>query len=265
MSIANTGLALFWAMALQASEPTTVETIRMPGAGLDLSSRNEVDNAIRLACDWLADRQNPHGAWGVSDNVSISSVALTALCAARQKKYSDNQTRAALWLKSTADRQLADIETHALRLLALSLTLPDSSVRSNLFASLVSKAKANTVISEATPATAELWHLATAAAGLRPAAEPCPSTFDSLRQIAEDWPPFPCANRQIWRTAKTINSGGRGMLACGQAYIDWRSETAVFLLGSQRRDLAGGGYWDAPDQDRQILETAWGVLALAEL
>ncbi len=265
MSISNTGLSLFWALALQAAAQTPVDQIRLPGAAIDLSSRNEVVNAIRLASDWLASKQNPQGSWGVSNNVGVTSVALTAMCVSRHQKYSDNQTRAALWLKNTADLQIADLETHALRLLALSLTLPESSVRSNLFSSLIAKAKSTTDVCPAKPEAEELWHLATAAAGLHTAAEPHQTIKVSLRQIANNWPPFPCGNRAICRAAKTINRAGEALLTLGDIRLDWRSETAIFLLGSQRRDLTGGGYWDAPDHRRRILETAWGILALAEL
>lgn len=265
MSISNTGLLLFVALVFPATAQLTVDQIRLPGAALDLSTRNEVGNAIRLACDWLASRQNPQGAWGVSNDVSLTSIALTALCVSRNPQHSDSQTRAALWLKSTADHQIADMDTHALRLLALSLALPDAPVRSNLFASLSAKAQAASNVCPPLPADAELWCLAAAAAGLRPAAAPARNAEARLGEIADHWPPFPCANRELWRVAKTINQDGQGVLTRGDTRLDWRSETAGHLLGAQRREPQGGGYWDAPDQDRRILETAWGILALSEL
>jgi len=264
MSIANAALALFLTSAPSAAAQTPVGQIRLPGAGLDLSTRNEVATAIRRAGDWLAARQSPHGSWGLSNTVSITATTLTALCVPHCQQHSENRTRAALWLKDTAGHQTADLETHALRLLALALTLPDSSVRSNLFASLAADAEAE--IGRAPPAAADLWRMAAEASGTTPPAAPTGADSASrLRQTADVWPPFPCPAREIWRAAKLINTAGAGMLARGETRLDWRAETAAFLLGSQRRDLSGGAYWDAPGQDRRILETAWSILALSEL
>ncbi|MDD2456751.1 MAG: hypothetical protein PHE10_10535 [Kiritimatiellae bacterium] len=266
MSISNAALAMFLAAAPRAPAQTPVDQIRLPGAGLDLSTRNEVAAAVRRAGDWLAARQSPQGSWGVSNTVKITSAALTALCAPRRQRHSDSRARAALWLKDTAARQIADIETHALRLLALSLTLPDSPARSNLFADLAARAESSADINAAAPADRDLWRMATAAAGLRSsAADLNTDTAAGLRRTAADWPPFPCAAREIWRSAKLINAAGGGVITRGGDRIDWRAETAVFLLGSQRRDPSGGAYWDAPDPDRRVLETAWSILTLSEL
>lgn len=264
MSISNTVSALFLIAALCAPAQTLVDHIRMPGSRLDLSTRNEVAAAVRRSGDWLAAQQSPQGSWGISNTVKITSAALVALCAPPRPQHSDNRARAALWLKSTTDQQIADIETHALRLLALSLTLPDSSVRSNLFADLVAQAPKSTDISAAAPADKALW-LMVASAVTYTDVEPEPDTTARLAKIAAEWPPFPCDAREIWYKARLINAAGSGRLTRDGTILDWRAETAIFLLGSQRRAPSGGAYWDAPDNDQRILETAWAVLTMTEL
>ena len=105
--------------------------------------------------------------------------------------------------------------------------------------------------------------LALAGATNAPTAAPTPQTeFD---RIAKAWPDSTRNAAEMWRIARLINARPDGQLVLGQTPLDWRRDLAQILITAQRSDPKGGGYWDAPTEDRRIEETAFALLTLLEL
>jgi hypothetical protein len=152
------------AAALRAD--LAVSPARLPGSSLDTSLRNETDRAVRQAARWLADRQRTDGAWGESNRVRHTSLALSALAAARQPEHSDAIARAALWLGATETNRLTCLGDHAWRLIALSLAVSETPERGRLFNRLAGQRAQET--SDASEDDLRLWREALVQSRLSP-------------------------------------------------------------------------------------------------
>ena len=263
LSITNLLTALFFCGALGLRAEIAALPVRQPGASLDTSLRNEADHAVRQAALWLAARQQPDGSWGVSNRVRLTSIVLFALKVSSQPAYSEPCARAALWLDSTATNRTDDLGTHAWRLLALALALPETPGRTPFLRRLAERAPSDGCGASAGGQT--LWREAAAAAGLAQPPPPESDASNRLARAAAAWqPPLDC-NRAAWQLARLINRAGNGQLLRGNEPLDWRAGLAKTVINTQRRDSGGGGYWEAQNSDLMLAETAFGILALTEL
>ena len=263
LSMQNLLTALIISAALCAPAEIGVTSIRQPGASLDPSIYNEADHSARQAAVWLYAQQNDDGSWGVSNRVRLTSITLLSLKAAGRPDHSEAIARAALWLDARATNRVVDLETHAWRLLALAQVLPDNPSRHVLLRRYADRARPSEA--EAPAEVRRLWREALMTAGLSAAplaAAPAPGCLASL---AATWPPANAGNANLWRVAHLINCAGEGQLLRGNAPVDWRRDLAQCLVNTQRSAPSGGGYWDAPDADAKLAETAFGLLALLEL
>lgn len=265
LSIMNP-LAVLVCCAALGQHELAVTPVRLPGASLDTSLRNEADRAVRQSARWLAARQQADGAWGVTNRVRLTALVVTALAAASCPEGDDARTRATLWLDGAAATPLASLGEHAWRLLALSLALPDTPGRHAYLHALVRRAP-----SDATGASADdrrLWREALLQAGLE--TPPVQETENDesralLVHAASDWPPTTDGTRALWRLARLINRSAGGQLLRGQTPLDWRTHVANRLITTQKNDPESGCYWTADTPDRQLAETAYGILGLLEL
>jgi len=87
----------------------------------------------------------------------------------------------------------------------------------------------------------------------------------------------------LWLLSHAINQQHKGLLLRKSEVLDWRNDLAQLLLGSHRKDPAGGSYWDPvcttkccpaastalPPSEAlmaaRIRATAFGLLALKEI
>ena len=239
--------------------------VRLPGSSLDTSLRNEADRATRQAARWLADRQQADGSWGESNRVLHTSLALAALAGTRDPEYSGATARAAVWLGNTETNRLDSLGDHAWRLIALSLAVPYSPERQHLFFRLLAQASPDR--DDASAEDQQLWREALAQSGISAsnAIENTCHARDALTQAASDWPPSLADIHAAWRLTHLINRNASGLLMKDGTPIDWRPHAAQHLINSQKNDPRGGGCWPADTPDRQIAETAYGLLTLLEL
>jgi hypothetical protein len=263
LSIPNLLAALILSAAAGLRAGVGVTTIRQSGASLDLSIQNEADHAVRQAASWLASNQHADGSWGVSNRVRLTSLSLLALSASRQPGCSEAVTRAALWLDKHATNRVDDLETHAWRLLALAHVLPDSPARPAALGRFTDAARPLEAQSSADARA--LWSEALAASGLGAAPTAAPDAPARLARLSAAWPGAPGSNADAWQDAHFINRAGRGQLLRGNTPLDWRRDLAQRLISAQRRASENGGYWNAPDSDAKLAETAFGLLTLLEL
>ena len=264
LSITNLSAVLFFCLALSLCAEVDVTPVRRHGSSLDTSLRNEADRAVSQAALWLADRQSANGAWGESNSVLLTSVALFALNVSKHPQCSEGCARAAFWLDSTATNGVADLDANAWRLLAVALMLPDAPSSTRLLRRLADLAKP--AEAGASDAAKAFWQEALAAANLgKPPALPSPEARAGLDEAAAAWPPPPSDNRSLWQLARRINREGGGQLMCGNTPLDWRADLAKRLINTQRRDPRSGCYWAAKEADLRVAETAFGILCLAEL
>ena len=264
LSMPNRLAAILLCFAFQTHAGITANAFRRPGAPLDPSLKNEADHAASQASLWLVARQAPDGSWGTTNRVKLTSLALLALAVAGQAETSDACARAALWLDAHATNRLDRLDDHAWRLLACSFVLPDTPARPHLLARFVSFAQP--LVADAPTDARRLWSEAQAAAGLAPDAPPDASEpTDAKARLPRTWPPETSDNAELWLFAHLINRHLDGQLVREGAPLDWRRDLAQILINAQRRDPAGGGYWDAPVADAKLAQTAFGLLLLQEL
>ena len=241
-----------------------VSPVRLPGSSLDTSVRNEADRAIRQAARWLANRQQADGYWGESNRVLHTSLALAALAGTRDLEYSDATARAAVWLGNTETNRLDSLADHAWRLIALSIAVRETPARPQLFRRLIDLAPEPTA--RQSYDDLQLWREARNLSRIYP--NPIPvhdCSLGVLAQIACEWPQPIADNLAAWRLAHLINYADTSPLLNKGTPIDWRTHIAERLINSQKSDPRGGGYWLADTPDRQLAETAYGLLCLLEL
>lgn len=263
LSITNLLPVLFFCGAFGLRAEIAATPVRQAGASLDTSLRNEADHAVRQAALWLAARQQPDGSWGESNRVRLTSIVLFALKVSSVTEYSGPCDRAALWLDSTATNRMDDLGTHAWRLLALTLALPETPGRAPFLRRLADRVPADGCGASAGDQT--LWREAVAAAGMAQPPPPESDASNRLARAAAAWPPPLGCNRAAWQLARLINRAGNGQLLRGNEPLDWRAGLAKAVINSQRRDAGEGGYWEARNPDLRLAETAFGILALKEL
>jgi hypothetical protein len=264
MSIPNLLAALIISAAVVIGAGIGVTSIRLPGASLDPSLQNEADRAVRQSAAWIASRQNPDGSWGVSNHVSLTSLALLSLSASRQPGFSEATTRAVLWLDAHATNRVVDLSTHAWRLLALVQSLPATGARS---AALRRFSEAGRPFEANAPSDVRhFWRESLAAAGLETASLlPMHDASNRVAGVAASWPPATSSTATLWQLAHFINREANGQLLHDNTPLDWRSDLAQRLVNAQRSAPSGGGYWEATEADATLAETAFGLLSLLEL
>ena len=264
MSIMNPLLAVVFCAALRLNADVVAASIRQSGAPLDTSIQNEVDRAVSQSVLWLCAQQRADGSWGGESNrVRLTAMVLCALNASRLPAASEPGNRAALWLGSTATNRIGALDTQAWRLLALVLVLPETKDRTALLRDLEGQAPAPTAH---TPDWLRwFWRETVAAAGLGSPPQPDVAASNRLAQVAADWPVNPASNASAWPLARLVNRAGGGQLVKDGVPLDWRTDMARQVIGTQRRDPVNGGYWNAQDLDGKLEETALGILLLLEL
>ncbi|MEI7899612.1 MAG: hypothetical protein WCK89_05125 [bacterium] len=263
LSMLNLLSGLICFAAFCAPAEIGVTSIRQPGASLDLSLRNETAHAVSQAALWLRAQQKADGSWGVSNCVRLTSVILFALDASLQPGHSEATTRAALWLDTQATNRMATLETHAWLLLALSRVLPETPARTNLLQRI--SRVAQPLVPHASSEDRRFWSEVQSAAGVGTPPPLPEKTRPCLADLARTWPPKLPDTVTAWQLARLINQTGGGQLVCGNTPLDWRRDLAQRLVTTQRNVPACGGFWDAPDTDTKLAETAFGLLTLLEL
>ena len=267
---AATFIALAFCVTALRADIAVPPMRRLPGSSLDTSVRNEADRAIRQAARWLADRQQADGSWGGESNrvqhTSLALSALAALAAANQPdpEYSDTIARAAVWLGGTETNRLDTLGDHAWRLIALSLAVPELPARQQLLRRLAEQA-AHTK-ENASADDLQLWREARNQARIHPTPLPVYDCAIGVRaQVICEWSKPLADNLAAWRLAHLINYADTSPFMNDGTPIDWRTHIAERLINSQKSDPRGGGYWPAGTPDRQLAETAYGLLSLLEL
>ncbi len=265
LSMLNLPAALIFSAACGFGASVGVTTIRQPGASLDTSLRNEREHAVDLAAEWLAARQGTDGCWGSeTDRVERTSVALLALTA-RRSRHSDAVARAAVWLDAYPPAAGESGEAGAWRMLALLSVAPDTPDRAGLARRLLRETPPPAADAATSFFSRLLWAEALALGGAEVEPRLAAPAERTLAALAAEWPPDTRAPASLWLMAFLINRTSGGRLESGGAPLDWRRDIAQTLLGDQRRDPAGGGFWFSAESDARIRQTAFGILALNEL
>jgi len=255
-------LAALLCVASVAHANFAVTPLRQPGSSLDISLGNEAGRAMRQAARWLCNQQNPDGSWGTTQRVELTALALTALTAAPHPDDHAARSLAALWLGQSATNHLPSLSAHAWRLLALTLSLPETPERRTYLQDLARRAPS---IDDASADDRRFWQEVLAQAGLGEPPAPDADSTELVARAATLWPPPLNRSRAAWRLARLINRTAGGRLIRGQTVLDWRSHLAAWLISSQKSAPEGGGFWAAETADAQIAETAYGVLCFLEL
>ena len=261
LSILNPLAALLCGVVLVRAD-LVATPLRQPVSPLDVSLSHEADRAVRQAANWLCMRQNPDGSWGTTQRVTLTALALTALAASPHPEDHNARSLGALWLGQSTTRSLSSLGEHAWRLLALSLSLPDTPERS---AYLQDLARRVPPVAASSVDDRRFYEEVLAQAGIGAQPAPDAESTELAARAAAIWPPPLSRSRAAWRLARLINRTAGGRLAHGQTSLDWRSHLAAWLISTQKNAPEGGGFWSAETADAQLAETAYGILCLLEL
>ena len=94
---------------------------------------------------------------------------------------------------------------------------------------------------------------------------PSSDATNRLATLASEWPSAFSGNANAWQIARLVNRTGNGQLLHDNLPLDWRRDLAQRLINTQRSAPSNGGYWEAPDPESRLCETAFGLLTLIEL
>lgn len=189
----------------------TPVVVKVAGAELDLSIRNEVDHAQRQAALYLAHEQGEDGGWGQSNRLYTTALVLCALSTVRQDEFSESRARAALWLDQSVTNKLdgeATLSAHAWRLLALTQVLAASGERREFLGNL--RERGARVTAGATVEAQHFWQEALAEAGVGEMPTVSCAMSNSWRVVQERWPAVVGGSASAWRAARLINQLGEG-------------------------------------------------------
>ncbi|HRU70320.1 MAG TPA: hypothetical protein P5111_04520 [Kiritimatiellia bacterium] len=261
LSILNPLIALLCGIRV-AHADLVATPLRQPGSSLDISLGNEADRAVRQASRWLRLHQNPDGSWGATPRVALTALALTALAGSAHPDDQDARSRAALWLGQSATHHVSALDVHAWRMLALTLSLPDTPERGTYLQDMARRAPSP---DGASADDRRFWQEVLAQAGLGPPSVPDTESTGLVARAAAIWPPPLNRTRAAWRLARLINRTAGGRLMQGETVLDWRSHLATWLISTQKSAPEGGCFWSAATDDARIAETAYGILCLLEL
>ena len=268
LSIINlSGLLLF----CHGAAGVDIVAVRQPGTSLDTSVRNEVDNARRLAAEWLIVRQQPDGSWGGTNcNTVLTPMVWLALKSAESAVDAVRRDRAVVWLDSQPLAPSTSLDVYTWRLLVVAQALPDSPERQTRVKALLDAMETpndRALFGRAGEYSRRLRWEVVLPFCVAPAK---PSPYDEEAQrmlvtVAQDYPLDTQNPETFWHFARLINRYGKGVWVRGTEALDWRNDFAQTLINAQRKDPTGGGYWNAGTDDDKIRATAFALLALREI
>jgi len=257
-------ICLLTLLGHSAAGEVGVVAIRQPGASLDTSVRHEVDNAKRLAAEWLIARQQPDGSWGSTNaNTVLTPIAWLALKGMDNAVDAVARDRAIVWLDGQPIEKDASFDAYLWRLLVTLHALPDSPERQTLEGNLHQVMRP--LLSDATAYSHILWREATYPAGPTSMSPPVEDALQQLALIAPDYPLDTRNTETFWYFARLINRYAKGVWMRGTEALDWRNDFGLALVNMQRKDPSGGGYWHSTTDDAKTRATAFALLALHEI
>lgn len=261
LSIINLLGVLFFCRDAAAAAGPDIIAARQPGASLDTSVRNEADNAMRLAAEWLTARQHPDGSWGSPDaSAVLTPIVWFALEGMGNAVDAMARHRAAVWLDNHPPGDNAPFDAYLWRLLAMLHGPPDSPFKTV-------GVELKTVEALAPNASAYSRWLWRETDFLLTSSGPylTDSAKRQLALIAADYPLDTQNTETFWFFARLINRYSKGVWIRGTEVLDWRNDFGLALINMQRKDPARGGYWNGATDDAKIRATAFALLALHEI
>ncbi len=236
--------------------------IRAAGDALDISIQQELDRASALGVQWIRERQNPDGSWGLSNAVETTALCVVAL-ASRNDPALSAHIRSAL--QSLRTRTLQNTETNfsaiAWTALAMLVAEPPGCTAESCLRRLRNPETTLTTAEAALrdeiilgSATPEGGELSRQPSRTRYAAAALMLNCDAARMLP------------MWLDARVINREGQGQLVTAQGErVDWRRIFARKIISTQKIDPQGGGFWQGPTPSQTVINTALALLISKEL
>jgi hypothetical protein len=240
-----------------------IATVRQPGGGLDTSVRNEVDNAKRLAAEWLVARQHLDGSWGsTSNNTVLTPIVWFALKGVEAPIDAVARDRAVVWTDNQPIEGGASFDAHLWRLILIRYALPDTLERQMRILVASYDPAMLPLFAHTTTSNWWLWYEVT-----NPSQKLDLNSIakQRLALIAPDYPLDTKNTETFWFISRLINRYSGGVWMRGTEALDWRNDFGLALVNAMRKDPKGGGYWDGETDDAKIRATAFALLALREI
>ncbi len=253
-------LIIITALTALTQETFFVRKLREPGDTLDISISQELDHAAYNGIRWLKRRQNKDGSFGEKDKLRCTALSILVLA-------NDDNTDNAAIISNAINWLVVELNNNA----TTNIDICAWSCAAMTVAQSVSKERwpqcaTSEFLKRNYPESKGDSALLCAEIllSLAPAAN-----IPELKREEMNETNYHCSRMsslKMWLNTRSINSGGSGQLfTVSGRRIDWRREYAKQLIGKQRIDSAGGGYWKTNIPAETICETALSIMILKEL
>jgi len=255
---------IFYLVAISAltaltQEPLSVRKLHESGDTLDISIIQELDHASYNGTAWLKSRQNEDGSFGDNDTLKCTALSILVLSGDQSKENAEISSKAVKWLTlELKNKATTNIEVAAWCCAAIAVGLTDDKISIPQCATMEfliqnspeTKGNATQLCNEI------LLSIAPNADTLKLKRKMVNETNYYYNKISLD---------EMWLNARSINNSEGQLLNKSGKRIDWRGKYAEKLIGTQKIDSKGGGYWEGSTVDKNVYNTALAIIISKEL
>lgn len=247
------------ALTALTQESLFIRKFREPGDTLDRSISQELEHAAYNGITWLKGKQRETGSFGEEDQLRCTALAILALASYDSSENDAIVSNAVNWLVAELNQNATnDIAVCAWSCAALT-------VAQSFSTALWPQCATPKFLRDNYPASKgdDALLCAEILLSLTPAANSLQLTRERLDET--NYYHTQISFLKMWLNTRTLNSGGGQLFTRSGCRIDWRKKYAKELIGKQRIDSAGGGYWSAGTPDATICKTALSIMILKEI
>ena len=248
-----------FALTAFTQDTLSVKKFREPGDTLDISISQELDHAIYNSITWLKNRQNPDGSFGKNSKLKNTALTIIALASDSDRNYTENISKASEWLtKELNSNPTTNICTAAWCCAALTIQQgngdnpPPPCATPQFLARHYSEAKDLEA------------HLCTEI--LRSINYSDDRLKLKEREVDEkNYFQSRISFHEMWLSARNINRSGGQIYSKTGERVNWRVKYAEKLIGCQKVDPKGGGFWPGTTPAETLCNTALAIIISKEI
>lgn len=246
------------ALAALTQEAFSIKRIREPGDSLDISITQEMDHASYNGLKWLKQKQKRDGSFAEKDKLKCTALALLAFASDGIDKNSRIISNATQWLIcELKNNDTTNINAAAWSRAALRIGRATNKNRLPPHATLAFLKREQAATSgKTTPLCNELI-LST---------DPDANKLNLKTKHVDEKNYYhdEITLEAIWLNSRSINRRGGILLNNKGNRINWRGVYAAKIIGAQKIDSRGGGYWKGNTEAEAICNTALSLMIFKE-
>ena len=260
----NTVIKLFYLISIPVvtaltQENLPVKKLREPGDSLDISIRQELEHAAHNGTLWIKRQQKKDNCFGDTETQRCTALAILALSGDESIENTAIISNAVNWLALNLRKQeTTNITTAAWSCAALTV---GQSINRDKWPQCATSTFLRRNYDETNEDTALLC------SEILLSTDPAADKLNlKIKQVNEaNINHSKISLLKMWLNSRSINSRGGQLLTKKGNRIDWRGIYAEKLIGRQKIDPKGGGYWAGKTSAETICNTALSILISKEL